>query len=100
MGVKLNRAAQNKGFNEKQNNFYGKSEIKMTQDLMKYKTWDKDDIITRAKELSKKNGRDVETKLNQGEKGGGRVLNCNFQLKCKSPSFRSHSIQNGVRWCL
>jgi hypothetical protein len=51
LGEKLNRAAQNRGFKDKCSLHYGKSEIEMTKNLLKYQAWDEAQIKSRAKEL-------------------------------------------------
>lgn len=48
LSEKLNRAAQNKNFKTKCENYYSKSEVKMSKDLCKVASWTRAQIETRA----------------------------------------------------
>lgn len=52
LGNRLNTKAQNKSFLSKCSEYYSKSEIAITKDLLKVATWDEAAIRTRAKYLS------------------------------------------------
>ena len=54
LGEKINRKAQNKEFIEKKAQHYVKSEIKMTQELMSYSSWNESAIRKRASTLAKR----------------------------------------------
>lgn len=51
LSEKLNSAAQNKKFETKKDNYYAKSEVKMTQELCKLKNWNAKEVEARGKEL-------------------------------------------------
>ncbi len=51
LGERLNRNAQNKGFKQKSTNFYGKSEIEMTKDILSFTNWSHENLINRARLL-------------------------------------------------
>ncbi|MBI1177699.1 DUF262 domain-containing protein [bacterium] len=53
LGKRINRKAQNKSFADKCKDHYSKSEIKMTKELLKEKSWDEAAIRKRAKALAK-----------------------------------------------
>lgn len=52
LGERINKDAKNRGFTDKCTNYYKKSEILMTQDILSYKQWDETSIQTRAKSLA------------------------------------------------
>ncbi len=54
LGERLNRNAKNKGFVEKVTNYYSKTEIEMTKELLAFSQWDESAIIARAVEFGKK----------------------------------------------
>lgn len=54
LGEALNRKAQNKTFTDKKEQFYKDSEIKMTQELLAFETWDPVTIKKRASDLAKR----------------------------------------------
>jgi hypothetical protein len=54
LGERINRNAKNRGFVEKSTNYYSKSEIKMTKELLAFKQWDESTILKRAAGLGKK----------------------------------------------
>lgn len=54
LGERLNKNAKNKGFLEKKTNYYSKSEIEMTRELLSLSQWDESTIINRAGDLGKK----------------------------------------------
>ena len=53
LGERLNRNAQNKSFPDKSAQFYKKSEIALTKDLLKYSAWDETAIKKRGLDLVK-----------------------------------------------
>lgn len=61
LGEKLNSGAQNKTFETKRDNFYAKSEIKMTQKLCDTKKWGGREIELRGAELGKEIARNWPT---------------------------------------
>jgi hypothetical protein len=54
LGERLNRNAKNKGFIEKNTQYYSKSEIEMTKELHAFSQWDESTIIKRAEKIGKK----------------------------------------------
>lgn len=54
LGEGLNRKAQNKSFDDKKSQHYNSSEIKMTQEILSYSTWDPAAVKKRASELAKR----------------------------------------------
>ncbi len=54
LGERLNRNAKNRGFVEKSTNYYSRSEIEMTRELLLFNEWNESTIIKRAGELGKK----------------------------------------------
>lgn len=54
LGERLNRNAKNKGFVEKNNLFYSKSEIEMTKELLSIGQWDEMAISKRAADLGQR----------------------------------------------
>lgn len=54
LGDRLNRNAKNRGFAEKCSNYYSKSEIEMTKELLSFDQWDESNIIKRSGDLGKK----------------------------------------------
>jgi len=53
LGHRLNNKAQNKSFKTKCSEYYSKSEIEMTKDVLKYKNWDQATVDNRAEEMGK-----------------------------------------------
>jgi len=53
LGEKLNRDAANKSFTAKCKDFYKKSEIVMTKDILKYNTWTPSEVEKRTEEMAK-----------------------------------------------
>lgn len=53
LGDKLNRQAQNKNFTDKSTQYYSKSEIVMTRELLGNSVWTEQTIVARAKQLGK-----------------------------------------------
>jgi hypothetical protein len=53
LGERLNKKAQNRPFNEKITQYYSKSEIVMTKELLSIQTWNPTTIQTRAKKLAR-----------------------------------------------
>jgi Protein of unknown function DUF262/Protein of unknown function (DUF1524) len=53
LGEKLNQKAQNKSFADKSARHYSKSEIEMTKELLKFRSWTEADVLNRAKLLVK-----------------------------------------------
>lgn len=51
LGERINRKAQNKGFLEKSSQYYSKSEIKMTQEILSYSSWTSKEVLSRANKL-------------------------------------------------
>ena len=52
LGERLNAKAQNKGFAEKAAQFYSKSEIAMTKEILSYSDWSETTIRSRARKLA------------------------------------------------
>ena len=54
LGKRLNQSAKNLSFEVKKNDYYSKSEIEMTKDLLKIEKWTPREVEQRAERLGKK----------------------------------------------